>query len=281
MSGLEDSVVSQLKLHSPDFYNSIFFAPADKRKALTALYAFAMELDKIPDSVSEPALGEIRLQWWRDTLEKCIKGDLSGNPLADTLGEVIVAHNLPIVRIQEMIDARSFELSDDIFPDDIDLKIYLKKTYISMIRLASLILEKEQQPDEQQACEDVGLAYGYAMTLFRMPLDLSRGRIYLPQSMIDQHSVELETLFQGKHTSELAKAIEELGSLAIRHYGKFKKVERGISSKFSPAFLPVTLVQTYVSLLADNQHDILRELVRINPLSRLWKYWRAAAFGTF
>ncbi len=282
MSGLESSLISQLKYYSPDLYSSIFFAPSEKREALTALYAFAMELDKIPDSVSEPVLGDIRLQWWREALENSLNGQLSGNPLTDTLGKVIITHNLPIVRIQEMIDAHSFELSDDIFPDLVDLKIYLKKKFISMVRLAVLILGNEQNENLEQAIEDAGLAYGYSIILSNLPLNLSKGRVYLPQSMIDEHCIDLQTLLQGKETVESTKAITELGELAMRHYSRFKSIEAKISSKFSPAFLPVTLVRTYVDSLTDKKkHHVLKELVRINPLLRLWKYWRAAAFGTF
>ena len=45
------------------------FAPAALRADLFALYGFAAEIARIPDQVSEPTLGEIRLQWWRDALQ--------------------------------------------------------------------------------------------------------------------------------------------------------------------------------------------------------------------
>ncbi len=281
MSRLEDSTISLLKQYSPDLYNSVLFAPAGKRDALFALYAFAMELDRIPDSVTEPALGEIKLQWWRDTLEQSRKGQQSGNPLADVLGSVINNYNLPAVRVIEMVDARSFELSDDIFPDQIDLKIYLKKTYISMFTLASMILDEGHAGQQGNICEDAGLAYGYSMMLCKLPVHISKGRIYLPQSIIDRHDIDIDNLLHGKETDQLRNALDELGGLAVKHYNKFKDIEPQISSNFSPAFLPVTLVNSYVSFYTDKKHRILRELIRINPLYRLWKYWRAAAFGAF
>ena len=36
---------------------------------LAALYSFREELRRIPGLVSEPPLGEIRLQWWRDAIK--------------------------------------------------------------------------------------------------------------------------------------------------------------------------------------------------------------------
>lgn len=51
------------------------YAPRAERQSLIALYAFIYELAKIPTVVSEPLLGAIRFQWWRETLEKMIAGE--------------------------------------------------------------------------------------------------------------------------------------------------------------------------------------------------------------
>ena len=44
------------------------FAPADRRNALFALYAFNIEIARVREAVREPLAGEIRLQWWSDAL---------------------------------------------------------------------------------------------------------------------------------------------------------------------------------------------------------------------
>ena len=58
-----------------DRYVSALFAPGACREHLFALYAFNVELARIGDQVSEPQLGEIRLQWWRDALDLAASGD--------------------------------------------------------------------------------------------------------------------------------------------------------------------------------------------------------------
>lgn len=50
------------------------YAEPEPRRVLMALYAFHGELRRIPASVSEPPLGEIRLQWWRDGLAEIRDG---------------------------------------------------------------------------------------------------------------------------------------------------------------------------------------------------------------
>ena len=49
-------------------YYSTLFARQEIRSDLLALYGFAAEIARIPDQVTEPSLGEIRLRWWRDAL---------------------------------------------------------------------------------------------------------------------------------------------------------------------------------------------------------------------
>ena len=58
-----------MRKHDPDRYFSALFAPADRRPFLFALYAFNHELAHVGESVREPMIGEIRLQWWRETLD--------------------------------------------------------------------------------------------------------------------------------------------------------------------------------------------------------------------
>ena len=58
-----------------DRYLSAVFAPAARREALFALIAFNHEIARIPEAVSEPMLGRIRLQWWREVLDAVHAGE--------------------------------------------------------------------------------------------------------------------------------------------------------------------------------------------------------------
>ena len=69
-----------------DRYLADLFAPARGAPHLFALHAFNAEVARVRDAVSEPTLGEIRLQWWRDAIAS---GDGGGNPVAAALIETI------------------------------------------------------------------------------------------------------------------------------------------------------------------------------------------------
>src|SRR5487761_327814 len=60
--------------HDRDRFVTALFAPEDRRENLFALYAFNYELAKVHESVREPMMGRVRLQWWRDTLAEIAAG---------------------------------------------------------------------------------------------------------------------------------------------------------------------------------------------------------------
>ena len=59
---------TQLRANDGDLYLCHLFTSGDKRSRMLALYAAYTEIARIPSEVSEPMVGAIRLQWWRDAL---------------------------------------------------------------------------------------------------------------------------------------------------------------------------------------------------------------------
>ena len=65
-----------------DRFLASLFAPAERREALHALYAFDIEVARVRDLAREPMPGEIRLQWWSDVLSGTRAGEAAANPVA-------------------------------------------------------------------------------------------------------------------------------------------------------------------------------------------------------
>ena len=78
----------------PDRSIAASFAPREARADLFALYAFNAELARVAELVSEPGLGAIRLQWWREAIERAANGEASGHPVADAIGNLIRRRDL-------------------------------------------------------------------------------------------------------------------------------------------------------------------------------------------
>lgn len=61
-----DQCGRDLQRLDPDRWLTTLFAPDASRPGLFALYAFNAEIARARESVSQPMIGQIRLQWWRE-----------------------------------------------------------------------------------------------------------------------------------------------------------------------------------------------------------------------
>src|SRR6202045_4412867 len=61
-------VAALVRRHDRDRFQTVLFAPAARREALFALYAFNYEIARVRESVTEPMLGRLRLEWWREII---------------------------------------------------------------------------------------------------------------------------------------------------------------------------------------------------------------------
>src|SRR5215216_5754760 len=57
------------------FYYSFLFLPPERRRAITALYAFCREVDDVVDETSEPQLAATKLAWWRMEVANLFAGN--------------------------------------------------------------------------------------------------------------------------------------------------------------------------------------------------------------
>src|SRR3546814_4112888 len=84
--------------------------PEAQREHLFALYAFNHEVAKTAEVVSEPMIGRIRLQWWRECLDGIYDGAARQHEVVQPLAEAIAARQLPRALLEAIIDARELDL---------------------------------------------------------------------------------------------------------------------------------------------------------------------------
>ncbi|MGV1013933.1 MAG: phytoene/squalene synthase family protein [Methyloceanibacter sp.] len=254
----------------PDRSLAALFAPPDARDDLFALYAFNVELARIAEQVSEPDLGAIRLQWWREAIGWSDK--LTGNPVADAFAETRHRRALSPSRVDALIDARQFDIAEKIMPDWPSLEAYLGDTAGSLFALAAEIMGAQGEGVDQ-ACDAAGRAYGLTGLMRSLPVHAVKGRIDLPADALHRHGASPERLLAGETDEGLRSLLEELRGRArenlaeaMRHLSKFEASAR-------LAFQPLCLVEPYLAALAKIR-DPLQQIAEINPLYRLWRMTR-------
>lgn len=201
-----------------DRYLATLLAPQEKQDGLFSLYAFAAEIARIPLLVSEPALGEIRMQWWLDTLDAISRGEAVDHPVAQSLRDVVLAHKLPVEPLQNLIEARKFDLYADQFPTAKELEGYLGETESVLMQLAAIVLDPAKAVLASAAIGSAGVAFGLARLLAR---DSLPGK-FLPPGATK----------------------ESLRGLAVKRLAEAR--QQSIPGQVFPAVLPVALTELYL-----------------------------------
>ncbi len=110
-----DTLQRELRGLDGDLYLCHLFAPVPYRDALLVLYRLYADIARIPYNVSEPMLGAIRLQWWRDMLDGLDKGvphNGQGVPIAEAL-QLFWHKPFDKTRLLKLIDGREVALVED------------------------------------------------------------------------------------------------------------------------------------------------------------------------
>ncbi len=277
----QHAVVRQtVRTHDRDRYLASLFAPVRARAGLMALYAFNADVSRIPETVSEPMLGEIRLQWWRDALRTLDAGGVTGNPVADALGNAMRSHDLPMPFLQGVVDARVFDVSGEPMPDMQALRAYLQKTSGSLFALAARIVTGEKPDrDMEKIASFAGFAWGVTDLLRMLPIHLSSGRLYLPVSHFLDYNADPNALFSGRADERAQKALLGLRDETREAFGYARAGVYGSARKPAVAFLPCALVPLYLAELETQAARPLERVVDIGPLKRLSCLTRAALRG--
>ena len=256
------------------------FAPSEARDDLFALFAFNAELARIAGQVSEPGLGAIRLQWWREAIERAANGEATGHYVADAFGGVLARRSLSHERVAGLIDARTFDVGETVMPDSATLDAYLFDTAGSLFALALEIAGAEGEKRDLVA-EAGGRAYGLVRVMRSLPVLASKGRTYLAADALARHGTAQEAIFAGETTPGLMALLAEMRSEArdaldeaqLHLFGQ-GMTGTGLDRCGRAVFLPLCLVEPYLRALA-RVNDPLRQVVRINPLTRLWRMMRS------
>jgi len=264
----------------PDRAISALFVPLAARDDLFALFAFNGELARIADQVSEPGLGAIRLQWWRDALARAEAGEATGHPVADAFGPVLARRGLSRERIAGLIDARSFDIGQTIMPDTRTLDAYLFDTTGGLFALAAEIVGAEGE-NQGLIAQAAGQAYGLVRVMRSLPVLAAKGRTYLAADSLERVGTTSQDIFAGRTTPGLVALLAEMreAARAALEYARFNLYGAGMKGTGldevgRTAFLPLALVEPYLDALAQVK-DPLCNIARVNPLYRLWRLMRA------
>lgn len=157
------------KFDSPS-YTLQYFIPAHILPAYTAIRAFNIEVARIPDLVSNPAVGAIRMQFWRDTINATFDQQPPAEPVAILLSSVLSrGQKLNKSWFLKIINMRDQKLSHPGFTSISELESYAEATYATLLYLTLSALPLHSLAMDHLASH-IGKASGIVAVLRGFPL---------------------------------------------------------------------------------------------------------------
>jgi len=252
-----------------DRFLAALFAPAEHRHALSALYAFNIEVARVREAARQSMPGEIRLQWWREVVNGERAGEARANPVASALLTTIERCRLPASGLTAVIEARRFDLYDEPMATIADLEAYAAATSSALLSLAAQILGA----DAQTAAQPAGIAYSITGLIRALPLHAARHQLYLPVELLARFQVSPQDVFAGQSSAALNAALAVFRDIARRHLSAAHERAMALPRGALPSFLPVALVRPSLDRL--DRCDAFAP-VELSPWRRQWLIWRAA-----
>jgi phytoene synthase len=232
------TIADMLRAADRDRYVMALLSPASARADLMALYAFNAELARIRGAVSEPLIGRMKLQWWRDVIDGVYagRGAPKGNPLTEALAEAVGRRSLERVHFDTMIDARERDLTADSSTELAAIEAYADATASRVIVLALAILAQES-PAAVAAGRAVGIAHALTGLLRALAFEIAGGGVRFPMVA----GLALPAL------SDLARA---MAARATEHLGKARALRVDIAPGAVPALLPAVIADRTLKAIA-------------------------------
>lgn len=159
---INNSVIDRLDAVDPDRMRAARLADPDIRDRLFALYAFHAELAKIPELVSEPMMGQIRYQWWRDCLDEIYgAGAVRTHEVSTPLAQMVAQSGISRFMLDRIIDGRERDLDPTPFASIQAATDYADATSGTLAQAAVMLCGDEGGLNAGRAWGLIGLARSY------------------------------------------------------------------------------------------------------------------------
>ncbi|PHP68389.1 phytoene/squalene synthase family protein [Zhengella mangrovi] len=270
------AMLASLRSGDPDRYLSVLYAPADRRDALTALYAFNMEVARIRDAIREPLAGEIRLQWWRDALATPAAGADAGHPVAAAFARVIDDFDLPRASLEAYFEARLFDLYDDPMPSLNDLEGYCGETAGAILQMAATILDRPAVDGTGTPAGHAACAQAMTGQIRLMPLHRARGQCYVPAELLAACGLDREAYLGDPDPKRAGALVAALAAKVREHLRMWQETSGQVAPSLRPAYLVMAPVPSYLAVIERTGADCLERTPEISAIRRYWRFLRAA-----
>lgn len=260
------------------FYYSFLFLPKNKRRAITALYAFCREIDDITDDIKDPNIVKIKLEWWRIDVRK-IYIDTPEHLVNRELQQVIKEFDLKEELLLEIISGMEMDVNSTRYETFDSLEKYCYRV-AGVVGLLSIEIFGYSNKKTQEYAKYLGNALQLTNIIRDIYEDASRQRIYIPENELKEFNVTKNQIYTNTFLTDeeqvnFKNLIKHQCQRAKEYYTKaFNALPSEDRHTQSTGLIMAAIYEATLDEIIRDDFQVLKHRIKLTPLRKLWIAWR-------
>src|SRR3982751_2969382 len=255
------------------FYYSFVFLPAERRSAITALYAFCREVDDVVDEGMEPQVAAAKLAWWRNEVHNLFTGQPQ-HPVTRALDPFREKFGLSEARLNEIIDGMEMDLRQSRYLDWKGLEAYCYRVASVVGLLAAGIFGYRDERTLDYA-SNLGIAFQLTNIIRDVGEDARKNRVSLPMEDLQRFGVPAADILQAKETPAFRSLMEFEAERARGFYARaMSSLPAGDRRTQRPGLIMAAIYRTLLDEIQREGFHVLTQRTSLTPLRKFWIAWR-------
>jgi len=255
------------------FYYSFLFLPREKRRAITAFYAFCREVDDVADEAADVAVARAKLAWWRTEVANLGAGHPT-HPVTRALLPFVAPMGIDGARLNEIIDGMEMDLTHHRYADYAALRVYCHRV-AGVVGQISAGIFGYRHPQTLEYAELLGHAFQLTNIVRDVGEDARRGRVYLPVDELARHGLTPEDILARKGGEAFRALMAGQAARAEATYGEaFAKLHPEDRKNQRAGLIMAAIYRTLLAEIRRDGFPVLEGRVSLTPIRKLWIAWK-------
>jgi phytoene synthase len=255
------------------FYYSFMFLPPERRRAITALYAFCREVDDAVDEPADPQVARAKLEWWRHEVAQLYAGHAQ-HPVTRALVPAIGPFNIQQRQLGEIMDGMEMDLTQNRYPDFESLRLYCHRV-AGVVGLLAASIFGYRNPKTLEYAENLGLAFQLTNIIRDVGEDARKDRIYIPSDEMQRFGVSAADVLNAQHTENFSRLIEFQVRRVENCYAEALAALPAEDRRAQrPGLVMAAIYRTVLEEIGRDGYRVLTRRTTLTPIRKLWIAWK-------
>jgi phytoene synthase len=255
------------------FYYSFLFLPPERRRAITALYAFCREVDDVVDESSDAQLATTKLAWWRQEIAGLFAGT-PRHPVSQALAPHIKNFGLQEKNMQDIISGMEMDLTQTRYLDWKGLERYCYHV-AGVVGLLAARIFGFSEPRTLDYARSLGIAFQLTNIIRDVGEDARMNRIYLPMEDLQKFNVPASEILGLRHSEAFARLMRFQAERARTHYDEaFRALPAQDRKAQRPGLIMAAIYRTLLEEIERDGFAVLHRRTSLTPLRKFWIAWK-------